>query len=106
MFCATVIEQVEVDTTHFKGNPPESFTLEGCFDKNYVTNRAKDKYLYTNKECNKLGEWKKIKSQTKVKANSNNVFKIDNKNKFTHVRLSIIPDGGVSRLRIKGKIVN
>lgn len=101
-----VIEQVEVDTTHFKGNPPESFTLEGCFDKNYETNRAKDKYLYTNKECNKLGEWKKIKSQTKVKANSNNVFKIDNKNKFTHVRLSIIPDGGVSRLRIKGKIVN
>ena len=104
MGCATVIEQVEVDTSHFKGNPG-ILTLEGCFDKNYVT-RAKDKYLYTNKECNKLGEWKKIKSQTKVKANSNNVFKIDNKNKFTHVRLSIIPDGGVSRLRIKGKIVN
>ena len=37
MAAPAIIEQIEVDTTHFKGNPPESFTLEGCFDKNFVT---------------------------------------------------------------------
>ena len=41
-------------------------------------------------------------TQTTVDTDSHNVFAIDNKTVWTHLRLRIFPDGGVSRLSVWG----
>jgi allantoicase len=91
------IEKVVVDTCHFKGNFPDTFTLEGM-----VT--ASDDFTNVNQE----NKWQPIIVRTKLYAHREHLFLSEivpaNTEQFTHVRLSIFPDGGVSRLRIFGKI--
>jgi len=52
-------------------------------------------------------EWKTILPQSKLQADHEHFFEdeIKAKGPFTHVRLNIFPDGGVSRLRLWGRIV-
>jgi allantoicase len=91
-----IIGKILVDTCHFKGNYPDSFSIEGC-DIAY-------------KEENKLDstaiEWKKILPQSKLSADHEHFFEdeIKDAGPFTHIRLNIFPDGGVSRLRLWGRI--
>jgi allantoicase len=91
-----LIEKIMVDTCHFKGNYPDSCSLEGC-DIAY-------------KEENKLDstaiEWKTILPQLKLSADNEHFFEdeIKNAGPFSHIRLNIFPDGGVSRLRLWGRI--
>ena len=89
-------ELIVVDTKHFKGNFPESCSLEGSF----FPNADADSIL--------LGDvtWEKILSNTKLKGNMENIFRIELKDvsQCTHVRLNIYPDGGVSRLRVLGHL--
>nr|CAD7462819.1 unnamed protein product [Timema tahoe] len=74
-----VVHRIEVDTKHFKGNYPDTVWLEG-----------------------KLGlqaKWIKLLSQTKLSMDKLHVYKeLDNKGPFTHVRVNIAPDGGISRV--------
>lgn len=90
------IEKILIDTCHFKGNYPDTCLLEGC-NINY-------------KDESKLGsdaiEWTTILPQTKLSADNEHFFEeaIITKGPFTHVRLSIFPDGGVSRMRLWGKV--
>lgn len=91
-----IIEKILVDTAHFKGNYPDSCLLEGC-DISY-----KD-------EAKLEGEsilWQTILPQTKLSADNEHFFEdeIKNKGPFTHVRLCIFPDGGISRLRLWGRV--
>ena len=91
-----IIEKILVDTCHFKGNYPDSCLLEGC-DINY-------------KEESKLDsdsiKWITILPQSKLSADHEQYFEdeIVDKGPFTYVRLSIFPDGGVSRMRLWGRI--
>jgi allantoicase len=93
------IEKVIVDTCHFKGNFPDTFTLEGMVSSSDDFSDG----LQENK-------WQAIIVQTKLYAHREHLFLSEivplNTEKFTHVRLSIFPDGGVSRLRIFGKTDN
>ena len=52
-------------------------------------------------------EWKTILSQQKLSADHEHEFKneISKQGTISHVRLNIFPDGGISRLRLFGKIV-
>lgn len=92
-----LIEKILVDTCHFKGNYPDSCSIEGC-DIAY-----KDE----NKLEGNTIEWKTILPSTKLSADQEHFFEseITDKGPFTHIRLNIFPDGGVSRLRIWGKII-
>lgn len=86
------IEKVIVDTAHFKGNFPDSFILEAAL-------------LTSQKMPDEHTQWQTIINQTKLSADAEHFYKdeILNKEKhFNHVRLSIYPDGGVSRLRVFG----
>lgn len=90
--CAGQIQRVLIDTCHFKGNFPESFTLE-------ATNTAREDIT--------AGDiiWSPLIGRTKLLAHTEHYFQqeiLDNSNPFTHVRLNIYPDGGVSRMRIWG----
>ncbi len=88
------IQRIEVSTAHFKGNFPESCSLDACYAKNALLDSAN------------VGsqDWQEILSRTKLKANHRQVFKgLRHSNAVTHVRFQIYPDGGVSRLRIFGR---
>lgn len=93
------VEKILVDTCHFKGNYPDSCLLEGCV----ISNEEEQALLKDNGESIK---WELILPQSKLSADHEHFFEeeIKNKGPFTHVRLSIFPDGGVSRLRVWGRI--
>ena len=80
-----VIERVEVDTSHFKGNYPDACSLE---------------ISATGGE----GFWTELLPRTKLKAHTQHVFREELAAKGTarSVRFNIYPDGGVSRLRLYG----
>ena len=90
------IEKVIIDTCHFKGNFPDTFTLEGMVS-------IDDDFTDGNQEEN----WRPIIARTKLNAHREHLFLNEilpsKSEKFTHVRLSIFPDGGISRMRIFGK---
>ena len=85
------ILQVNIDTTHFNGNQPNSASLQACYCKKNMP----DKKI----------KWVTILNKKKTKPNTHNVFSIQNRSVFTHVKLNIFPDGGVARLRLFGKMV-
>jgi allantoicase len=91
---AGTIHCIEVNTEHFKGNYPDSCSLEIC-------NASDDSLDATNvKSC----KWEEILSNTKLKANHRHIFsKVRQAGPATHVRFQIYPDGGVSRLRLYGR---
>ena len=88
------IRKVEIDTNHFKGNYPDSASLEGCFTP-----------LGTLVELGSA-EWKEILPQTKLKAHHRHFYskELRDPGPVTHVRLNIFPDGGVSRFRVHGTL--
>lgn len=91
------IEKVIVDTCHFKGNFPDTFTLEGLVS-------SSDDFSNGQQE----EQWQPIIARTKLYAHREHLFineiVVTNEQSFTHVRLNIFPDGGISRLRVFGKI--
>ncbi len=93
---AGTVHRVEVDTSYFKGNFPDSCSLEVCRAERNVT------------ESNVLAAlaWKEILPKSKLKADSLHVFQkeILDAGDVTHARFHIYPDGGVARLRIFGRL--
>ena len=91
-----MIERVTVDTCYFKGNFPDSCMLEGC-------NITVDAENNLNTDA---VQWRTIFPQSKLAADQEHFFEkgLIDKGPFTHVRLTIFPDGGISRLRIIGTI--
>lgn len=92
---AGVIDKVLIDTCHFKGNYPDSCMIEGC---NIAADDAVD---FGKNEVN----WITLLPQVKLKADHEHYFEeeVNIHQPVTHVRLTIFPDGGVSRMRLFGK---
>ena len=91
-----IIEKILVDTAHFKGNYPDSCLIEGC------TIAYKDESKLDSDSI----QWTTILPQSKLSADHEHLFEdeIVNKGPFTHVRLNLFPDGGVSRMRLWGRL--
>jgi allantoicase len=91
-----IIERIVVDTCHFKGNYPDSCSVEGCTSDN---NEA---------VINDKVSWQTVLAQQKLAADKEHEFvkEIAGTGVFSHVRLNIFPDGGISRLRLFGKKKN
>jgi len=87
------VERIVVDTCHFKGNYPDSCSIEACFSE-------------TDDVLNN-GNWQTLLPQQKLSADNEHEFvsQINAISPVTHIRLNIFPDGGISRLRIFGKII-
>ena len=91
-----IIEKIEIDTAHFKGNYPDRASIQAIsIDKNITT-----KDIIQSSE-----NWDVILNETKLTADNIHEYEINSNSKAeaTHIRLNIYPDGGVSRLRIFGK---
>ncbi len=90
------IEEIEVDTSYFKGNYPYACSLSGAFIDGGTEQTLASQSLY----------WEEILPETKLKADKQQRFNVADAKKrpVSHVRFDIIPDGGVSRLRLYGRI--
>ncbi|HZP03325.1 MAG TPA: allantoicase [Terracidiphilus sp.] len=83
-----VIQNLELSTAFFKGNFPESCSLEACDTEN-------DEALASCK-------WIEVLPRTSLKPDAAHRFPVVSSRPATHIRLNIFPDGGVSRLRVYG----
>ncbi|HKC63720.1 MAG TPA: allantoicase [Pyrinomonadaceae bacterium] len=90
------IKRIEVDTSHFKGNYPDTCSLEACDAVERIVDESNISSL----------DWKEILPRTKLQAHTRHFYEEEIKplGAVTHVRFNIYPDGGVSRLRIYGTI--
>ena len=85
------ITRVEVDTSHFKGNYPESCSID--VGRGDVLDSI---------------QWKELLPNTKLQAHTRHMFvqELTDLGDVTHARLNIFPDGGVSRLRLFGRVAD
>jgi allantoicase len=89
------IERIAIETEHFKGNYPDRCSIDAC---NVDAPLLDD--LLTGKV-----PWKEILSPAKLGPDTVQIYEREllARGPFTHVRLNIYPDGGVSRLRVFGR---
>lgn len=93
-----IVESVEVDTAHYKGNFPDSCSVLGG-----DMPRGADSLEGAVAASSMF--WPELLPQQKLTADSVHKFTAVNAiGPVTHVRLNIFPDGGISRLRIHGKL--
>jgi allantoicase len=93
----STLDKIAVETEHYKGNYPDRCSVEACDAKGAVLED-----LITGKT-----HWREIVPMSKLEADSVRYFDLQlaSASAATHVRLNIYPDGGISRLRVFGKIV-
>ena len=93
-----IIDRLEIDTHHFKGNYPESLTVQSAF----IADKTNSNKLLANSK-----NWKTFLEKTKLKPHKKHLFKskINKKNKINCLKINIFPDGGISRIRAFGKVV-
>jgi allantoicase len=87
------IERLVIDTIHFKGNAPGSCLVEAC-----RSNVAGD--------ATPENGWQELLPRTPLQPDTLHTFEDELRDvgAATHVRLNIYPDGGVSRLRVFGRV--
>ncbi|MGI8888783.1 MAG: allantoicase [Nocardioidaceae bacterium] len=87
-----VVRGVIVDTAWFKGNYPPFVSLEAAAVDGYP---SPDELEHV--------EWATIVAKTDAQGDTLNAYAVESPERWTHVRLSIYPDGGVARLRVHGE---
>lgn len=90
------VEKVIVDTLHFKGNYPDSCSIQGAFVKGGTDSQIETQSLF----------WRELLPSQKLSMHAEHEFaeQINAIGPITHIRLNVFPDGGVSRLRVLGKV--
>ena len=89
-----IVERVEVDTAHFKGNYPDRVSVEAASFANHDEAKADSE------------RWRTLLPEAKLSMDQQHYFEteLEDLGPVSHVRMSIYPDGGVSRLRIFGRV--
>jgi allantoicase len=87
-----VLDRIEVDTDHYKGNFPDRGALEVC-DAPGAGPEELDGVV-----------WRAVLPATTLRPDARHVFDVAAAAPATHARLSIFPDGGVARLRLFGTV--
>jgi allantoicase len=90
------ISRIEVDTAWFKGNFPESCSLEAANAADLSAEALTDLSV----------AWKSVLPRTRLQAHTRHFFEqeILDAGNVSHLRFNIFPDGGVSRLRVYGRV--
>src|SRR5258708_35675823 len=81
-----LISHAEIDTSYFVGNAP-----------GWVKVSATDQPEADN-------AWRELVPKTRVQPDTRHRFRIDDVQPATQVRLDVIPDGGLARLRLYGEL--
>lgn len=91
------IRHIDIDTAHFKGNYADSCSIDGCL----LSDRVPNDFLTSRSLA-----WTEVLPRVKLEADSLHHFEAELKaggQFFSHLRLNIYPDGGISRLRVWGQ---
>src|SRR5207253_10234409 len=83
-----VVRQVEVDTTHFKGNAPGWFRFSGAADAGSAG----------------AGDWVVLIPHTRLQPDTRHLFRVSGGGPVGRVRVDVYPDGGFARLRVCGDL--
>jgi len=91
-----IIEEILIDTAFFKGNYPDRCYLQA------TDIEEPDEALLVDQS----GDWDILLPEQKLHPDRQHVFgaEVNDIGPVTHVRLNIIPDGGISRMRLLGRI--
>lgn len=87
-----IVETIDVDTTSFTGNAPSSCRLQAAAADGHPS-------------LDQLSCWQQVLPDTPLQPDAHNVLVVDSPQRWTHLRLWIVPDGGVGRLRVRGRAV-
>ena len=88
---AAHLNRTIIDTKHFNGNFPDTVAMDGLYWPNAPVHEVVD-----------TDAWREIIPLFETRADAKHEKSISDSGPFTHVRLRIYPDGGVSRLRVFG----
>ncbi len=94
---AGIVERIEVDTCHYKGNYPDRCSLQAA-----LVDKATDQSIVTEAMF-----WPELMGEQTLQMDHVHGFSgadIRKLGPVNHVKLNIFPDGGVSRLRIFGRL--
>lgn len=91
-----LIEAIEVDTAHFKGNYPDRCALRGAMVVGGTSESLVTQAMF----------WPELLPEQSLQMDHVHLFReqILAHAPVSHVRFDIIPDGGVSRLRLRGRV--
>ena len=89
------IDNIQIDTHHFKGNYPDMCSIQAS----YINEKKTNKFIIKNSK-----KWKLLLNKSKLKPHKKHLFKnkLMKNNEVNYVRINIFPDGGISRVRIFG----
>ncbi len=88
------LDRLVIDTDHFKGNYPDTCSVEGILRPGATADELRD------------APFVEVLPRTKLQAHTRHEFTdaLLARGPFTHLRLCVFPDGGVSRLRAWGRV--
>ncbi|XP_065075437.1 allantoicase-like [Ochlerotatus camptorhynchus] len=88
------VDRIVVDTNHFKGNFPDNVKIEAA--------------LLGDEQTVLSTQWKIMLDNSKLSAHKEHTFddeSLEFRGPCTHVRITMAPDGGISRVRMFGKVL-
>ncbi|KAL3797582.1 hypothetical protein ACHAW5_003301 [Stephanodiscus triporus] len=106
------VDRIVVDTRHFKGNYPESVAIDGCRVVDGADGSSDERVRESAAGGGGEGvggiEWFPLLKRTPMTAHAEHEYTkeghylVNTHRSVTHVRVTITPDGGLSRVRIYG----
>ena len=91
---AGIVHGVVVDTAFFRGNYPPEISVEATSIEGYP---SVDELA--------AAPWEPIVPRSPAQGDTANAYPVEDRRRWTHVRLCIYPDGGVARMRVHGEVV-
>ena len=101
------ISRIILDTKHFRGNYPESVQVQGALITDNCSSADDMDNKYDDDKNNV--EWFDLIARCRMSPDAEHVFdadlqQLDNAQRsVSHVRVTIFPDGGLSRVRVYGQ---
>ena len=92
------ISDINIDTSHFKGNYPDKFSIQGSYIQ-------ENKNISKTKIINDSTNWKYIINNEKLFPDKEHLYNdLIISRKINYIKLNIFPDGGIARLKLNGKV--
>src|SRR3954471_19709823 len=89
-----IVAGVVIDTAFFTGNYPPQASVEGVAVEGHPSVEELAR-----------ADWQPLLPLSDLAGDTANAFPVTSDRRYTHVRLTIHPDGGVARLRVHGTVV-
>ena len=91
----SIINNFNIDTSHFTGNFAPAISILGCFVPGGTTD---DRVV----DGSAVSEWFDLLTQENLEGDSHNLFSCKSTQPLTHLKITLYPDGGIARFRAYG----